>query len=231
MGEGDRVEILVVEDEAPVRRGLCDLLVFHGYAPTAVGDGVEGLREGLTGRYGLVLLDVMLPLLDGYSVCTRLRAAWPRLPIVMLTARGAEEDVLRGFAAGSDDYVVKPFSVAQVMARVRAILRRAAPDPPADQSFAFGPWTIDPARLAAQRDGRSVELTRREVALCALFAREQGRIVGRRALLREVWGYENAERVETRTVDVHLGKLRKKLAPDGHLLIATVHGEGYRLHA
>jgi two-component system response regulator RegX3 len=221
--------VLVVEDEAAIRGGLCDVLAFHGYEPSGAADGEEGLREALHGGFDLVVLDVMLPRRSGFEVCAELRVARPRLPILMLTARGAEEDVLRGFRAGADDYVTKPFSLAELVARVEALLRRAGRLPAAARTpFAVGGLAVDPERLVAERDGTSIELTRREADMLALFARERGRIVSRRMLLTEVWGMEAADRVETRTVDMHVAKLRKKLG-DARAAIETVRGEGYRL--
>jgi DNA-binding response OmpR family regulator len=231
MGETDREErfrVLVVEDEPAIARGICDVLAFHGHEPSCAEDGESGLREGLHGGHDLVVLDVMLPQRSGFDVCADLRAARPRLPILMLTARGAEEDVLRGFAAGADDYVTKPFSVAELVARIEALLRRAGRLPAIPpQPFTLGELRVDPEHLVAESGGERIELTRRELELLALFARERGRIVSRRMLLQEVWGFENAERVETRTVDMHIAKLRKKLGL-ARELIETVRGEGYR---
>ena len=227
-GETSRFRILVVEDEPAIARGVCDVLAFRGYEPTGAGDGEAGLREGLHGGHDLVVLDVMLPQRSGFDVCSELRAARPALPILMLTARGAEEDVLRGFRAGADDYVTKPFSVAELVARVEALLRRAGRLPAAPPApFTLGDLQVDPERLVAECRGERIELSRREADLLALFARERGRIVSRRMLLQEVWGLENAERVETRTVDMHIAKLRKKLG-EARALIETVRGEGYR---
>jgi len=220
----------VVEDEEAIRRGVCDVMAFHGHLPTGVATGDEGLRQGMDPRFELVILDVMLPGRSGFDVCTELRAARPQLPILMLTARGSEEDVLRGFACGSDDYVTKPFSVAELVARVEALLRRtgklarAKPAP-----FAVGAWRVDPETLRAEREGESVGLSRLEFDLLALLARESGRIVSRRMLLQEVWGYDTPERVETRTIDVHVANLRKRLGDEGRRRIETVRGEGYRL--
>ena len=225
-----QIEILVVEDEEAIRRGVCDVMAFHGHLPTGVATGDEGLRQGMDPRFELVILDVMLPGRSGFDVCTELRAARPQLPILMLTARGSEEDVLRGFACGSDDYVTKPFSVAELVARVEALLRRtgklarAKPAP-----FAVGAWRVDPETLRAEREGESVGLSRLEFDLLALLARESGRIVSRRMLLQEVWGYDTPERVETRTIDVHVANLRKRLGDEGRRRIETVRGEGYRL--
>jgi DNA-binding response OmpR family regulator len=222
--------VLVVEDEETIRRGLCDVLAFRGYAPEGVERGDDGLRRGLSREHALVLLDVMLPGMNGFDVCRELRGALPQLPILMLTARGAEQDVLDGFRAGADDYVTKPFSVAELCARVEALLRRSgagAPDEAAPP-FAFGPWQVDPQERTARRGEEHVELTALEAALAALFAREAGRILSRRRLLKEVWDVANPERIETRTVDMHVAKLRKKLGAGGLALIQTVRGEGYR---
>jgi DNA-binding response OmpR family regulator len=223
--------ILVVEDELAIQRGLCDVLAYRGHAPTGVADGEAGLRAGLDGGWDLVVLDVMLPGRSGFEVCEALREHDPRLPILMLTARGAEEDVLRGFRCGSDDYVTKPFSLAELLARVEALLRRSARGERASlpPPFAVGAWRIDPERLGAERDGETIELSRREIEILALLVRERGRIVSRRLLLADVWGMPAPDRVETRTVDMHIAKLRRKLGEDGRRLIETVRGEGYRL--
>jgi two-component system response regulator RegX3 len=219
--------ILVVEDEPAICSGVCDVLAYHGHAPTGVASGEDGLRHALDGRFALVLLDVMLPGIDGFAICRELRAKRPDQAILMLTARGAEADVLEGFRCGADDYVTKPFSVAELMARVEALLRRtgAAAESPREP-FVFAGWQIDPAARTATRRRTTVELTGRELALLALFAAERGRIVSRRRLLADVWGMRNTAQIETRTVDVHLAKLRKKI--DAHAAIETVRGEGYR---
>ncbi|CAG0961677.1 Alkaline phosphatase synthesis transcriptional regulatory protein PhoP [Myxococcaceae bacterium] len=230
MGEITGIEILVVEDEEAICRGLCDVLAYHGHAPTGAASGEDGARLGLDPRFSLVILDVMLPGRSGFDVCEELRRARPRLPILVLTARGAEEDVLRGFRAGADDYVTKPFSVAEVVARVEALLRRsrrAVRDEAS--SFRVGSWRVDPGSLVAEREGERVTLSRLEMDLLALLDRERGRIVSRRVLLQEVWGYEAPERIETRTVDVHVATLRKRLGDEGRKRIETVRGEGYRL--
>ena len=226
---GTKLPILVIEDESVLASGICDVLAFRGYAPSAAGSGEEGLRRALGGRYALVLLDVMLPGLSGFDVCRELRAKRPELAILMLTARGAESDVLEGFRCGADDYVTKPFSIAELMARIEALLRRSGRLAPADaRPFALARWTIDPAARAARDASQSVELTQREVSMLALFARDRGRIVSRRALLLEVWGMSHVENVHTRTVDVHVAKLRKKLGMSESGPLETVRGEGYR---
>jgi two-component system response regulator RegX3 len=224
-----KLAILVVEDETAIRTGLCDVLAFHGHAPAGVGSGEEGLRRALAERFALVLLDVMLPGMSGFDVCRELRRQRPLQAILMLTARGAEEDILQGFGSGADDYVTKPFSVAELMARVEALLRRsgatAAPEP---EPFDFGAWRVDPLARSAACGAETIELSSREVALLALFARERGRIVSRRRLLVEVWGMQRVEDIHTRTIDVHIAKLRKKIEARQPGAIETVRGEGYR---
>jgi two-component system response regulator RegX3 len=230
-----KISVLVVEDEEPIRTGLCDVLTFHGYAAEPAARGDEGLTRAQSGEHSLVLLDVMLPGLSGFDVCEQLRAAGCQTPVLMLTARGSEEDVLRGFRCGADDYVVKPFSVAELTARVEALLRRSGalevPEP-ARETFQFGSWQIDVDTLCARSSEDSsdavVDLTPRDIEVLSLLAREGGRVVSRRALLAEIWGYPDPDRVETRSVDMHIAKLRKKLGDGEAVLIETVRGAGYR---
>ena len=240
MSDSEKLPILVVEDEEAIRRGLCDVLAYHGFEPVSAATGEDGLREALTGRFALVLLDVMLPGMSGFDVCSGVREQLAELPILMLTARGSEEDILEGFERGADDYVTKPFSISELLARVKALLRRAgvgedeggAEEAPAaaagESGFPFGAWQIDPDGLRAHAEGGSVDLTKRELAVLELFAREADRIVSRRQLLQEIWGYTNPERIETRTVDMQIGKLRKKLDRGEVSYIETVRGAGYR---
>lgn len=232
--EREAARILVIEDEDAIRRGLCDVLAYHGHEPEAAERGDTGLERALSGEHDLLLLDVMLPGVDGFDICERVRALYPKLPILMLTARGSEEDILNGFRCGSDDYVTKPFSVAELIARIEALLRRSlaeradAAREPTPESFHFGSYSVDADRLQAQvLDDASapIPLTRREIEILALFAGEVGRIVSRRRLLNEIWGYPDPARVETRSVDMQLMRLRRKL--DG-VNIETVRGEGYR---
>lgn len=226
---GEKPSILVIEDEKAIRTGICDVLAFKGYRPVGVERGDDGLREALTGSHTLCIVDVMLPGIDGFTICTRVREALPRQALMVLTARGAEEDVLRGFASGADDYVTKPFSVAQLVARVEALLRRTLAEV-ADR-FYLGPVTIDAERLLAVRGDSRVDLSPRDVEVLAALARQPGKVVSRTDLLRQVWGYARAEALETRCVDMHIVKLRRKLEPlvDADLLIETVRGAGYRL--
>ena len=231
MSNDPTIAVLVVEDEEPIRAGLCDVLTFHGYAAEAVERGDDGLERARSGEHALLLLDLMLPGLSGFDVCEQLRAGGSQLPILMLTARGSEEDVLRGFRCGADDYVVKPFSVAELTARVEALLRRSGAlerTRNGDEIFVFGEWQVDTSALRASAESRAIDLTARDVEILALLSRERGRIVSRRALLAEVWGYPDPERVETRSVDMHIAKLRKKLGDGATSLIETVRGAGYR---
>jgi two-component system response regulator RegX3 len=225
--------ILVVEDEQAILRGLCDVLAFQGYSPEGVARGDLGYETALdpTRDFALILLDVMLPGMNGFEICEQLRAVKPDLPILMLTARGSEEDILHGFRCGADDYVTKPFSVAQLLARVAALLRR--PGVPSEQAavrepFVFGDWSIDPEERLATKPGQQVELTVLDLDVLSFFARERGRISSRRRLLTEVWGYPDSDRVETRSVDMQIAKLRKKLGVTEGGLIETIRGEGYR---
>jgi two-component system response regulator RegX3 len=225
----ERASVLVVEDEEAIQRGICDVLAYQGHEPTGAASGEEGLREALSGRYDLVILDVMLPGMNGYDVCEAVRAERPEQPILMLTARGSEQDILEGFERGADDYVTKPFSVSELMARVKAMLRRSGRlRAERDEGFPFGAWKIDPAGLRAERGDESVDLSAREVAILDLFVRERGRIVSRRRLLREIWGFPHPEKIETRTVDMQIGKLRRKLDDPQAPSIETVRGAGYR---
>lgn len=224
----EKIPILVVEDEESIREGVCDILQYHGYAPTPAADGEEGLEQARSGDFALVLLDVMLPGIDGFTVCRKLRQELPTQPILMLTAKGSEDDVVEGLQCGADDYVTKPFSVRELVARLEALLRRSGRLEPADATFCFGPWKVDRANLRAKSREGLVKLTLREVGLLDLFLREKGRIVSRRSLLQEVWGMANVEEVQTRTVDMHIAKLRKKLGDEPGVSIETVRGAGYR---
>jgi two-component system response regulator RegX3 len=224
--------VLVVEDEASIRQGLCDVLTFRGYRVEAVGDGRAALAEVARQSFDLILLDVMLPELDGFSVCAAIRAERREVPIVMLTAKGSEEDILRGFEVGADDYVTKPFSVRQFLARVQALLKRSGRL--ATDNFRVGAFEVQPAHGRASlgtpaKAAEAIELSEKEIRILRLLSEEPGRIVSRRTLLREVWGMNNVENVETRTVDMHIAKLRKKLGDDAATLIETVRGQGYRV--
>ena len=225
--------ILVVEDDPSIRLGLEDTLTAKGYEVDAVARGGEGAERALSGRYDLVVLDVMLPDLDGFEVCRRIRAGHGparRVPVIMLSARGAELDRVRGLELGADDYVTKPFSLMELLARVASVLRRAGGGDGADPvGLRFGDIAIDLAGQVARRAGKRVELPSRAFAILKVFARRPGEVVSRDTLLDEAWGHE--EYPNTRTVDNHLVKLRRALEdePDKPRWLVTVHGAGYKL--
>ncbi len=224
-----KAKILIVEDDPAILNGLLDVLVFNGYAAEGVPDGGRGLEQGLADHYDLIILDVMLPTMDGFAICRALRTRKPAQAIMMLTAKGAEEDVVTGFKAGADDYVSKPFSLRELMVRVEALLRRAGKHP-ADAQVCTHGIVFDGKTLRANAAEAVVELTRREMDIIAYLHRHKDRIVSKGELLTEVWHYADAN-IETRTVDIHMLKLRKKIAAlvDQKPVIQTIRGEGYRL--
>jgi DNA-binding response OmpR family regulator len=222
------LRLLIVEDEKSIRNGLADVLRFRGYTVETAADGRSALELVAAQRFALVLLDIMLPELDGYSVCEALRSAGNDVPVLMLTAKGSEADILRGFEAGADDYVTKPFSLRELLARVEAMLRRAGHK--GISPFSAGPLRVDPEKGSAEGNGIAIELTPKETGILRLLVEDPGRIVSRRAILRRVWGMNNVEQIETRTVDVHMVKLRKKLDKVGADYLETVRGQGYRWH-
>jgi DNA-binding response OmpR family regulator len=220
------VRILVVEDEPSLREGIADLLGGDGHAVTAVADGVAGAEAGLREAFDVVVLDVMLPRLDGIEVCRRLRAARPGMPILMLTARGSEDDKVRGLTEGADDYVTKPFSARELLARVRVLGRRAQPAESLDEIQIDG-TVIDLARMTVARGDTRVALTPREVGIVRWLFQHQDRVVTRAELLEQVFGQRGD--LQTRAVDMAIAVLRKKLEadPGRPQLIVSVKGAGY----
>jgi len=223
--------ILVVEDDPSIRLGLEDTLTAKGYEVDVVGRGGDGAERAQTGRYDLVVLDVMLPDIDGFEVCRRIRAGKlsRALPVIMLSARGAELDRVRGLELGADDYVTKPFSLMELLARVASVLRRARGDAAEPSGLRLGDVDIDLVGQVATRAGVRFELPSRAFAILKAFARRPGEVVTREVLLDEAWGYEDYP--NTRTVDNHLVKLRKAIEaePDKPRWLVTVHGAGYKL--
>jgi len=224
-----KINVLVVEDDPAILNGLLDVLVFHGYQAQGAADGAEGLRSCLEGNYDLIILDVMLPNVDGLTICRAVRKAKPRQAIIMLTAKGSEGDIVEGFKAGADDYVGKPFSLRELMVRVEAVLRRAGKTV-GDEQVTVAGILFEGRNLLASFQGRTAELTRREMDIVVYLHRHRDRIVSKKELLTEVWGYADPD-VETRTVDIHILKLRKKINALNPrcALVPTVRGEGYRL--
>ena len=222
--------VLVVEDEPDIRH----LVVFHltrdGFRCRTAATGAEALADIRTHRPDLVILDLMLPEMDGLDVCRRLRAepATAAIPVIMLTAKADEVDRIVGLELGADDYVVKPFSPKELVARVRAVLRRVQPAAMAETVLRAGRLTLDPARHRVMLGDEELEVTPKEFDLLQALMAAAGRVLSREHLLDRVWGYARAEEIESRTVDVHVRRLRAKLGAEGDR-IATVKGVGYRL--
>ena len=227
--------VLVVEDDPAILRGLADNLRFEGYEVITATDGETGYRLQQERKPGLILLDLMLPRMSGFEFCRRLRGEGIQTPVLMLTARSEEPDRVLGLDLGADDYVTKPFSVRELMARIRALLRRSQPRP--DEADAlpdkvrFGGAEIDFRKYEARRNGEPLEMTRKEFAILRFLASRAGEVVTREDLLNEVWGYESYP--SSRTVDNHVAGLRSKLERDSSQPehIKTVHGVGVQVHS
>ena len=224
-----KAHILVVEDDPALLRGLLDVLVYNGYEVKGAEDGGLALEIGLKEAFDLILLDVMLPTLDGFSICKEIRKQKPSQGIIMITAKGSEDDIVTGFNAGADDYISKPFSLREVMVRVEAVLRRTGKNP-GDVEIRFQNIFFDGKNLLAEYQDQTLELTRKEMDIIAYLHRHRDRIVSKKELLTEVWHYADAD-IETRTVDIHMLKLRKKITQliGDSPFVNTIRGEGYRL--
>jgi DNA-binding response OmpR family regulator len=221
--------ILVVEDELPMRKALEDVLAGEDYRVLTAADGESGLQRALEEKPDLILLDIMMPKLDGYAVCAELRRLSNPVPILMLTAKGQVEDRVTGLDAGADDYLVKPFSTEELLARVRALLRRARRQGQAPTKLKLGEVDIDLARQTARCGRKPVHLTAKEFAMLRLMAEAPGEPVSRERFLDAVWGYTSFP--TTRTVDNHIASLRGKIEkdPEAPRWLITVHGVGYKL--
>ena len=223
-----KARILIVEDEAAIRSGLVDVFVYHGYEVETADNGDDGLRLALGGSFDMILLDVMLPGVDGFEICNRIRQQDRQQPVIMLTAKSSDEDIVQGLTLGADDYVAKPFSVTQLVLRVQAVLRRAGIDEDGGREIRLANGlVIDTENMNAG----DIVFTRREMDLLQYLARQPDRPVAREELLARVWGYANHLEIETRTVDIHVAKLRRKIEPDPAKpeTLITVRGAGYRL--
>ena len=232
MTDNERIpQVLVVDDEPNIRELVEVALKFHGCSVTTAGSGQQALREAEAARPDLIVLDVMLPDLDGFEVCRRLRAAGNDVPVIFLTARDTSSDTVTGLALGGDDYVTKPFSVEALVARVRAVLRRAARgsgDGDADRGvLRAGDLELDESRWTVQRGGTAVELSPTEFRLLAYLMRHQDRVLTRGQLLENVWGWDYAG--QSQIVETYVSYLRHKLDPLGPPLIHTQRGVGYSL--
>jgi DNA-binding response OmpR family regulator len=223
--------ILVVEDDAAIRRGIVDALTYSKYEVVECGDGEAGLERALGGGFDLLLLDVMLPGIDGFEVLRALRRERSPLPVILITARGAEDDRVEGLRGGADDYVVKPFSARELLARVEAVLRRAPQRPAAIRGVVSDGIRVDLERREARlADETAVPLSEKEAELITYLAVHPDRAISRDELLQRVWGLD-PRGVTTRTIDMHIARLREKLGddPNAPSFVTTVRGKGYML--
>jgi DNA-binding response OmpR family regulator len=224
-------KILIVEDEPAMQLGLKDNLEMESYSVELAGDGETGLAKIKSGAYDLILLDVMLPKISGFDICKAARSAGVKTPIILLTARGEEIDKVLGLELGADDYITKPFSVRELLARVKAILRRnqlVAP-PPEHAMVNIGRLQIDFSLFYARNESGEVKLSHKEIEILQFLFRNKNKVISRYDLLENVWGYD--EQITTRTVDNFIARLRQKLEenPNSPKTILTVHGAGYKM--
>jgi DNA-binding response OmpR family regulator len=227
---GKRI-VLVIEDDAAIRCGVVDALSFSGYKPMEAADGKAGMTAALQSACDLILLDLVLPKIDGLTILEEVRKSRPSLPVIILTARGGESDRVKGLELGADDYVVKPFSVKELLARVQAVLRRT-PERPSDlSSISFSGGTLDMERCEVRfDDGRRGDLSEREMELLRYLAVNLNRAVSRDEIMERIWRINPRCVVESRTIDMHIARLREKLRDDSanpHIIL-TVRGRGYR---
>ncbi len=227
-----KMRILIIEDEEPIRVGLEDVFVYHGFSVETAAEGTDGLRKARSGGFDMILLDLMLPGMDGFEICRRIRSRDSDQAIIMLTALTSDDDIVRGLELGADDYVAKPFSVTQLVLRVKAVLRRAGIGNTPPSHIRLGSeLELDVLNLSGRRGKSTLSFTRREMDILGYLYCNAERPVSREELLHKVWGYARDLRLETRTVDVHIAQLRRKIEPEPtkpcHLV--TVRGAGYRL--
>ncbi len=220
-------KILIVEDETQIRDSLKDFFNLQGYDVLGAATGDEGLAAGLSQSPDLIVLDIMLPGMHGYDVCRQLRSGGYGGPVLFLTAKGEEVDKLTGFDVGGDDYVTKPFSLLELHARVRALLRRAEKDTPEEETYSFDGISVNFTTYDLAVQGKPVKLSAKEMELLRFLVRHRGQVLSREVLLEKVWNYDSE--VSTRTVDTHILNLRRKLndSPPNRY-IQTVHGVGYK---
>ncbi|WP_329439987.1 response regulator transcription factor [Streptomyces sp. NBC_01426] len=231
MSSMSRQRILVVDDEPEVRAAVQDGLAVEGYEVRGAADGLAALSEVAAWEPDVLVLDVMMPVLDGLGVCRQLRAMGDRTPVLVLTALDSVSERVDGLDAGADDYLVKPFALDELVARVRALLRRAAPaQDDAGDPLAYGDLVLDPATRTGRRAGRPLEFSRTEAALLELLLRHPGQVLPRELILELVWGRDFGP--DSNSLAVYVGYLRRKLEAGGEpRLVHTVHGVGYRLDA
>lgn len=224
--------ILVVEDEQKIRAALADFFEFHGFKVTEAADGVEAERLVADGGFDLILLDLMLPKISGEQLCCRWRENGLQTPIIMVTAKGQQKEKIKGLDLGADDYITKPFSLEEMLARIKAVLRRTDPARTVGQTFSFADLDVDMGALKVKRKDQEMEVTKREAEIIRYFAANPNRVISREELYREVWN-ETMTELGTRTMDMHIAKLRSKieLDPGNPQIIKTVRGAGYKYEA
>jgi len=223
--------ILVIEDDSAIRRGVCDALRFSSYEVLEAAEGIAGMEQAQKATFDLMLLDLVLPNHNGFEILRALREHRPGTPVIILSARGEEADRVKGLKLGADDYVVKPFSVRELLARVEAVLRRSPERPKTVQQVPFPDGVADIERMELRyHDGSRDELSDRECGLIEYLAAHRGRAISREELLRRVWRIE-PRHTETRTIDMHIANLRAKLRDNGGepRFLLTVRGKGYML--
>ena len=220
--------ILIIEDDVSILRGLKDNLTFEGYQVHTSTDGQEGLKLALNKHFDMLLLDIMLPGLNGYEICRRLKKEKPQLPVIMITARGSEMDTVAGLDVGADDYISKPFSIPELLARVRAVLRRSSAEEQEIETFSFGNVSLDFKKFRATVNNEQTELSSKEFAIMKYLIEHEQEVIHRHDLLEKVWGFEVTP--TTRTVDNYILELRKKLEidPSNPKHIITIRGAGYK---
>ncbi len=224
-----KTSILVVEDEEKIRLALVDFLEFHNFQITEALDGLQAEQAVAGGQFDLILLDLMLPKISGEQLCSKWRQEGLQTPIIMLTAKGQEHERVGGLNIGADDYVTKPFSLEELLARINAVLRRTDPARAVGQTFTFADLDVDIPALRVRREGLDIEVSKREAAIIQYFAANPNRVIDRDELYKEVWN-ETMTELGTRTVDMHIAKLRSKIERDAAdpQIIKTVRGAGYK---
>jgi len=224
-----KAKILVVEDEQNIQSALVDFLEYHGFGASIAIDGLEAERIVAEQSFDLILLDLMLPKISGEQLCTKWRREGLQTPIIMLTAKGLEKERVTGLNLGADDYITKPFSLEELLARINAVLRRMDPTRKVGQKFQFGDLEIDISLLIARRNGNEIEISKRESEIIQYLAANPNRVISRDELYKEVW-HETMTDLGTRTMDMHIAKLRGKIEHDSNepQIIKTVRGAGYK---
>ena len=226
-----RKHILVVEDDMSILAGLQDNLILEGYEVSSATNGTDGLSLASEKDFDLLILDIMLPGMNGFEICKKIKKEKPLFPIIMLTARSSEMDKIAGLDYGADDYITKPFSLSELLARIRAVLRRAYPVKKELEKYAFGNVEIDFKKMDAIVNGKEIRLSKREFSILEYFIQREGEVVHRHDILNEVWGYDKTP--STRTVDNFILDIRKKIekTPSNPKYIVSVSGVGYKFNS